>query len=59
VAPGPWHAFLLRVAPAGASWAALVASGARRLHHVPSALLGAWQSLGAAALDWVRREPDR
>jgi len=52
-------AFFLRVTPAGASWAPLVASGARTLHHVPSALLGAWQSLGAADLDWVRRKPDR
>jgi len=52
-------AFLLRVAPAGASWAPLVASGARTLQHVPSALLGAWRSLGADALDWVRREPER
>jgi len=52
-------AFLLRVAPAGASWAPLVASGARTLQHVPSTLLGAWRSLGADALDWVRREPER
>jgi len=51
--------FLLRDAPAGASWAPLVASGARTLHHVPSALLGAWRSLGAEGLDWVRREPER
>jgi len=36
-----------------------VASGARTLHHVPSALFGAWRSLGAEALNWVRREPQR
>jgi len=60
--PAAWararDAFLLCVAPAGASWAPLVASGARTLQHVPSALLGAWRSLGADALDWVRREPE-
>jgi len=50
---------LLFAAPAGASWAPLVASGARTLHHVPSALLGDWRSLGAEALDWVRLEPER
>jgi len=63
VDPPAWararDAFLLRVAPAGASWAPLVALGARTLQHVPSALLGAWRSLGAEALDWVRREPNR
>ena len=52
-------AFLLRVAPAGASRAPLVESGARTPQHVPSALLGAWRSLAADALDWVRRKPER
>jgi len=61
--PAAWargrDAFLLRVAPAGALWAPIRASGPRTLHHLPSALLGAWQSLVAEALDWVRRQPDR
>jgi len=61
--PPAWErardAFLLRVAPANASWAPLVVSGARALQHVPSALLGAWRSLGTDALDCVRREPER
>ena len=51
--------FLLRAGLAGALWAPLVASGARTLHHVPSALLGAWRSLSAESLNWVRRESER
>jgi len=51
-------AFLLRVAPAAADWAPLVASGACTTKHVPSALLGAWHTLAADALDWVRRQPE-
>jgi len=50
--------FLQRVAPAASDWAPLVASGARTVAHVPSALLGAWQVFAADALDWVRREPE-
>ena len=32
---------------------------AQTLHHVPSAPLGVWRSLGAETLDWVHREPQR
>ena len=49
--------FLQRVAPAGAPWAPLIASGARTVAHVPGALVGAWRVLVADALDWVRRQP--
>jgi len=51
-------AILLRVAPAAAAWAPLVASEARITKHVPSALLGAWHTMAADALDWVRRQPE-
>jgi len=50
--------FLQRVAPVGASWAPLIASGARTVAHVPGALVGAWRELAADALDWVRRQPE-
>ncbi|GAB0497286.1 hypothetical protein MMPV_008615 [Pyropia vietnamensis] len=52
-------AFLRRVAPAGADWAPLVASGARTAAHVPAALLRAWRVLATDSLDWVRREPEQ
>jgi len=48
---------LQRVAPAGAPWAPLIASGGRTVAHVPGALVGAWRALAADALDWVRRQP--
>jgi len=51
-------AFLLRGAPATADWAPLAASGARTTKHVPSALLGAWHTRAANAVDWVRRQPE-
>ncbi|KAK1866517.1 hypothetical protein I4F81_009033 [Pyropia yezoensis] len=49
--------FLTSVAPPGADWALLVASGARTVAHVPHVLLASWRRLGAAALDWARVEP--
>ncbi|GAB0496801.1 hypothetical protein MMPV_008122 [Pyropia vietnamensis] len=62
-APPAWAAaraaFLRRVAPAGADWAPLVASGARTAAHVPAALLRAWKVLATDSLDWVRREPEQ
>ena len=48
---------LQRVAPAGAPWAPLIASGARTVAHAQGAVVGAWRALAADALDWVRRQP--